>query len=191
MRLPPPPRRVSTVLAGQLLFGGETALAGWLPLIAGSGVFWLALPKRDILIVVPIAFAIAGLTVVAILMRRGYLALHALRVGKTTTATVVSETRTGTKIGSRRVHELRYSFAGEDGTMHEMCARTAWPDRISAKNQEIVYDPAHPSNAVLIKLLPPLIVDQDGNITANPSPAIVGPLLVIAVNAIGFWSAFH
>lgn len=149
------------------------------PLIVGVVIFPL----------VGLGFALGGLI-------RGVQASRLLVRGKLGWGVLKAKTPTASRVSKARVYRLRFEFIADDGQPYRVIANTYEPHRLKDQRQEsVLYDPARPSDAVLLDSLPGSpAVDSTGNFqTGSLTPTrliLFGPVFMVLTHLFYLWFTF-
>ena len=101
------------------------------------------------------AFAVAGLAILFAGLKKARNHTHLARNGVLTTGNVTGKTATNTEINGQQEYDIRFVFQLPDGTVCRATIRTHDIEELEDdKREQILYDPANPSNAVLVDSLP-------------------------------------
>jgi hypothetical protein len=123
-----------------------------------------------------LAFVRSGLT-------SGLRARRLLADGHLAHAVLESEEDTAMQVNERPVRRLTFQFTADSGGRYVVVATTHQTGRLKDDESErVVYDPRHPSDAVLIDDLPGRpAIDARGNFVASGARGAAGALLCLVV----------
>jgi hypothetical protein len=123
-----------------------------------------------------------GLAFVRSGLRSGLRARRLLAEGQLAQATLQSKEGV-VESNKSTMYELIFHFTADSGGAHEVVTRTPDPRRLEDDETErVVYDPRHPSDAVLIDDLPGSpAIDARGNFVAGGARGVTLALLALAL----------
>jgi len=140
-----------------------------------------------------VIFPLVGLGLAIGATRAGLRRYRIMKNGRLTLGKLESKKGTNTRINGRTVYRMTFAFAGEDGVRHVATTRTHMPEALEDDQREnMLYDPAAPSDAVMLDALPGRFTTSETGdiIAAGPLGillAALGPLAALVVNLLCFY----
>jgi hypothetical protein len=147
-------------------------------------------PLGGFVVVIGLIFPLIGGIIAGTAMRNGLQHAQVLCDGKPAAGKLIAKRATSTRINKRLVYEMEFQFVGEDSRFHNAKVRTHEPEKLEDEQREsMLYDPRHPSKAVVIDALPGRFATTgEGHVVSASIPrltvAILLPLATIAINVI-------
>lgn len=114
-----------------------------------------------------------------------------LRRGELARGRLIEKKRTNTQVNKRYVYKLTFQYTDQFGQAHQVPTKTHCPEKLEDDAEErLLYDPARPSRAVFVDLLPGTPKISEEGIVAGVSgkwllAAILPPIVALLVVAIG------
>ena len=100
-------------------------------------------------------FPIVGFIMFVSSIRKVLKQIQVLKVGEIAKGKFLHQEATNTKINKQTVYKLFFEFTANDGKTYQVVAKTHKTHRLLDEELEaLVYDPANPSNAVVLDALP-------------------------------------
>ncbi len=137
----------------------------------------------------PVIFPAVGLCFIAGGIRKGVKGIRLLTYGEMAGGLLVDKQATNTKINEQTVYKLTYAFTAIDGQTYEAIAQDHETDKLEDEAAEpLLYDPMHPSDAVLLDNLPGCPrVDDMGQVVMKGSALWVLALPLVTVTGHGMY----
>ena len=137
-------------------------------------------------------FPLVGLGMIVPGMYLGFKGNRLLKQGKVGLGRLVAKEPTNTRFNDQTVYKLTFEFIADDGQTYQATARSHTPYNLEDEAEEqLVYDPHNPTNAVLLDNLPgEPDIDEFGNIQVadygRSIRSLILPTLVIMIHGIMF-----
>jgi hypothetical protein len=147
-------------------------------------------PLGGVAVLIVLVFLLVGAVMAGGAMRNGLLQGEVLCDGKVSAGKLIAKRATGTRINKRVVYEMEFEFVGEDSRFHRAKVRTHEPEKLEDEQREsMLYDPRHPSKAVLLDALPGRFATNDtGDVVSAAAGrliiALLLPVVTIAIQII-------
>jgi len=122
----------------------------------------------------------AGLLIALRALRRGMISAELLRRGRPAGAKLLNKRMTGAQINKQTVWALTFEYATDEGMKYQTVVKTHHEEQLLDEAQErLLYDPVHPSRAVLLDSLPGTPgLDESGNIRPVTAGAVAAALIL-------------
>lgn len=126
---------------------------------------------------------VSGLFMALLGLRRGMHKSSLLKCGKPANARLVDKRATGAQVNKQTVWALTFEYVTDQGTTLQTVVRTHHEERLlDEATEKLVYDPGHPTRAVLLDSLPGTPgLDEMGNIRPSGTGPVVALLILPAV----------
>jgi hypothetical protein len=134
-----------------------------------------------------IVFPIIGLGFLSFGIKYGLKANRLLSEGKIAFGKLISTERTGGRINNRPILKMTFNFTAEDGLDWDVSAKTHEPEDLRDEVEEpLLYDPNHPSTAVLLDDLPGSAeFDSNGQLVPAKFLETIKILLIPCLSIVG------
>ena len=135
----------------------------------------------------PVVFPMIGLLFIIRGIKKGIKANRLLTLGEQTTGRLKSKERTNTKVNKKPVFKLTFEFNTPEEMTYETLVKTHETGKLEDQAEEpLLYDPVHPSYAVMLDDLPgnPRIM-ENGTIQAGSAAGTIMLLIIPLATIIG------
>lgn len=132
-----------------------------------------------------------GLAFVGFGLISGLRASRLLCHGKIAQGRLIEKSPTNTRINDQRVYKLTFAFIADDGRQYQAIARSHQPGPLEDEDQEqLLYDPHHPTRAVLLDNLPGApSFDESGYLSVDSGRclrSLLLPAIALMIHSLAF-----
>ncbi|HEY1016078.1 MAG TPA: hypothetical protein VGE07_25435 [Herpetosiphonaceae bacterium] len=187
----PRPRVLDPWLRRRLLIGDPRAAIGWAGGSIGLyllGSFFSRPPfNPDPIQLLIMAVPLCLFPVVVIFFRRGRRIIRLLEIGSLAVAKETRRPGDRTRRSHREPYDVSLVFVDRDGRTVELREHVNRLDRLPAR-PAVIYDPANPSDAMAVDLLPGLPFVVEGDVVRSERGKlslvmVLGPVLIVSAGA--------
>ena len=135
----------------------------------------------------PVIFPLIGLLFIIRGIKKGIKANRLLALGEQTTGRLKSKEKTNTQVNKKPVYKLTFEFNTSEGMTYETVAKTHETGKLEDQAEEpLLYDPIHPSYALMLDNLPGAPrIQENGNIQAGSVARTIMALIIPLATIIG------